>query len=100
LALKLRLNNAPVSISVPLFTQIGPSLRFECKSTQLVSLAYEVLNHMETPPEGTTDLEMLLLLSQAFLDKAPEADPPKEWKGTFMFSKLDDVLETLDPRGC
>jgi hypothetical protein len=33
LALKLRLNDAPVSISVPPFTQIGPSLRFECKST-------------------------------------------------------------------
>ena len=33
LALKLRLNDAPVSISVPLFTQIRPSPRFECKST-------------------------------------------------------------------
>jgi hypothetical protein len=60
--------------------------------SRLVSLAYEVLNHMETPPEGTTDLEMLVLLSQAFLDvPAPEADAPKEWEGTFMFSKLDDV---------
>jgi hypothetical protein len=33
LALKLRLNDAPVSISVLLFTQTGPSLRFECKSS-------------------------------------------------------------------
>jgi hypothetical protein len=33
LALKLRLNDAPVSISLPLLTQIDPSLRFECKST-------------------------------------------------------------------
>ena len=44
MALKLRLNDAPVSISVPLFTQIGPSLRFECKSTpgvgQLTALAF------------------------------------------------------------
>ena len=61
--------------------------------SRLISLAYEVLNHMETPPEGTSELEMLLLLSQAVLDldKAPEADAPKEWQGTFMFSKLDDV---------
>jgi hypothetical protein len=36
---------------------------------RLLLLAYEVLNHMETPPEGTTDAEMLLLLSRAFLDK-------------------------------
>ena len=32
-ALKLRLNDAPVSILVPRSTQIGASLRFECKST-------------------------------------------------------------------
>jgi hypothetical protein len=59
--------------------------------SRLISLAYEVLNHMETPPEGTSELEMLLLLSQAVLDEAPEADAPKEWEGTFMFSKLDEV---------
>jgi hypothetical protein len=46
---------------------------------------------METPPEGTSELEMLLLLSQAFLDRAPEADASKEGQGTFMFSKLDEV---------
>jgi hypothetical protein len=59
---------------------------------RLISLAYEVLNHIETPPEGTTELEMLVLLSQAFLD-VPElaADAAKEWEGTFMFSKLDDA---------
>jgi hypothetical protein len=27
----------------------------------------------------------------AVLDKAPEAAAPKEWEGTFVFSKLDDV---------
>jgi hypothetical protein len=58
---------------------------------RLVSLAYEVLNDMETPPEGTSDAEMLLLLSRAILDRAPEADATKEWEGTFMFSKLDEV---------
>jgi hypothetical protein len=59
---------------------------------RLISLAYEVLNDMETPPEGTTELEMLVLLSKAFLDvPAPAADDPKEWEGTFMFSKLDDA---------
>jgi hypothetical protein len=63
--------------------------------SRLVSLAYEALNQMETPPEGTTDLEMLVLLSQAFLDKAPEANAPKEWKGSFMFSKLDDVAPSF-----
>jgi hypothetical protein len=63
--------------------------------SRLISLAYEVLNHMKTPPEGTSELERLLLLSQAVLDKAPEADAPKEWKGTFMFSKLDDVLPSF-----
>jgi hypothetical protein len=63
--------------------------------SRLVSLAYEVLNQMETPPEGTTDLEMLVLLSQAFLDKPPEADAPKEWKGSFMFSKVDDILPSF-----
>jgi hypothetical protein len=59
--------------------------------SRLISLAYEALNHMEMPPEGTSDAEMLLLLSRAILDKAPEAGAPKEWEGTFMFSKLDDV---------
>jgi hypothetical protein len=59
---------------------------------RLLLLAYEVLNHMETPPEGTSELEMLLLISQAFLDfPTPEANASKEWEGTFMFSKLDDV---------
>jgi hypothetical protein len=38
LALKLRLNDTPVSISVLLFTQIGPSLRFECKSTPGIAI--------------------------------------------------------------
>ena len=33
LAPKSRLNDAPVSFSVPLITHIGASLRFECKST-------------------------------------------------------------------
>jgi hypothetical protein len=63
---------------------------------RLISLAHEVLNHMETPPEGTSELEMLMLLSQAVLDldKAPPADAPKEGEGTFMFSKLDDVRAT------
>jgi hypothetical protein len=60
--------------------------------SRLLLLVYEVLDHMETPPEGTSELEMLLLLSQAFLDiPTPEAAAPKEWEGTFMFSKLDDV---------
>jgi hypothetical protein len=60
--------------------------------SRLISLAYEVLNHMETPPEGTSELEMLLLVSQAFLDvPTPEAAAPKEREGTFMFSRLDDV---------
>jgi hypothetical protein len=36
---------------------------------RLLLLAYEVLDHMETPAEGTTDAEMLLLLSRAFRDK-------------------------------
>ncbi|MGB7975481.1 MAG: hypothetical protein WCF81_14300 [Roseiarcus sp.] len=63
----------------------------ETSRSRLIALAHEALNHMETPPEGTSDLEMLLLLSQAVLDKAPEAVAPKEWEGTFMFSKLDDV---------
>jgi len=66
--------------------------------SRLISLAYDVLNRMETPPEGTTELEMLVLLSEAFLDvpapeadkPTPEADAPNEWEGTFMFSKLDD----------
>jgi hypothetical protein len=58
----------------------------------LISLAYDVVNRMETPPEGTTELEMLVLLSEVFLDvPAPQADAPKEWEGTFMFSKLDDA---------
>jgi hypothetical protein len=49
---------------------------------RLLVLAYEVLDHMETPPQGTTDVEMLLLLSRAFLDKTTvpaklELPPPK-----------------------
>jgi hypothetical protein len=52
---------------------------------RLLLLTYEVLDHMETPPEGTTVVEMLRLLSRAFLDKAtppakPELPPPK-WRG-------------------
>jgi hypothetical protein len=62
------------------------------KRSRLLSLAYDVPRHMEVPPEETTELEMLVLLSRAFLDvPAPEADAAKEWEGTFMFSKLDDV---------
>jgi hypothetical protein len=58
----------------------------------LISLAYDVVNRMETPPEGTTELEMLVLLSEVFLDvPTPQADAPKEWEGKFMFSKLDDA---------
>jgi hypothetical protein len=49
----------------------------ETNRSRLISLAYEALNHMETPPEGTSKLEMLLLLSQAVLDRAPEADASK-----------------------
>jgi hypothetical protein len=51
----------------------------------LLLLTYEVLDHMETPPEGTTVVEMLRLLSRAFLDKAtPPAKrelPPPKWRG-------------------
>jgi hypothetical protein len=36
---------------------------------RLLLLAYDVLDHMETPPEGTTDAEMCLLLSRAFGDR-------------------------------
>src|ERR1700722_6714637 len=39
-ALKLRLNDAPVSILVPRSTQIGASLRFECKSTTVIEAMY------------------------------------------------------------
>jgi hypothetical protein len=52
---------------------------------RLLLLAYEVLNHMETPPEGTTDEEMLWFLSRAFLDKATapvwREFPPLKWRG-------------------
>jgi hypothetical protein len=61
------------------------------RRTRLISLANEVLSHMETPLEETSELEMLFLLSQAFFE-AVEADAPKEWEGTFMFSKPADVL--------
>jgi hypothetical protein len=52
---------------------------------RLVLLVYEVIEHMETPPEGTTDEETLLFLSRAFRDKATvlaklELPPPK-WCG-------------------
>jgi hypothetical protein len=60
--------------------------------SRMISLAYKVLKQMESPPEVTTELEMLVLLSEAFLAAAaPEADAPKEWKGTLMFSRLDDI---------
>jgi len=59
----------------------------------LLSLAYEVINHMETPPEGTTDAEMCSLLSRAFLDKMTvpaqlELPPPKGRGGkpSFLYS--------------
>jgi hypothetical protein len=48
-------------------------------------LTYEVLAHMETPSEGTTDAEMLLLLAAAFRDKmsvpAWRELPPPKWRG-------------------
>jgi hypothetical protein len=60
---------------------------------RLLLLAYEVLNHMETPPEGTTAVEMLRLLSRAFLVKATapakrELPPPKGRGGkpSFLYS--------------
>jgi hypothetical protein len=60
--------------------------------SRLISLAYEVLNQMEPPPEGTSKLEMLVLLSEAFLAvAAPETDALKEWEGTFMFSQLGEI---------
>jgi hypothetical protein len=71
--------------------------KVKTERSRLISLAYDVINHMETLPEGTPELEMLVLLSQAFLDAAPEADAPKEWEGTFMFSKLDNVTGATPP---
>jgi hypothetical protein len=52
---------------------------------RLLLLAYEVLDHLETPPAGTTDVQMLRLLSRAFLDKATTPAkrelPPPKWRG-------------------
>jgi hypothetical protein len=49
---------------------------------RLLLLTYEVLDHMETPPEGATDVEMLSLMSRAFSDRATvpaklDLPPPK-----------------------
>jgi hypothetical protein len=64
-----------------------------CRS-RLISLVNEVLRHTETPPEGTSELEMLLILCRRFFEatlSAPETDTPKEWEGTFMFSTPVDA---------
>jgi hypothetical protein len=58
---------------------------------RLLLLTYEVLNHMETPPEGTTDEEMLLLLSKACKSSFPaklDLPPPKGRGGkpAFLYS--------------
>jgi hypothetical protein len=45
------------------------SKAFEGRS-RLISLVYEVLRHMETPPDGATDRETLLAVSRAFSDEA------------------------------
>jgi hypothetical protein len=64
---------------------MGKPVKTKEIDSRLMSLANEVLSHMETPREGTSEVGMLLLLSLAFLD-AIEADVPKEREGTFMFS--------------
>jgi hypothetical protein len=58
---------------------------------RLLLLTYEVLAHMETPSEGTTDAQMLLLLAAAFSDKmsVPAELPPAKWRGgkpSFLYS--------------
>ncbi len=47
---------------------------------QLVMLAYEVLRDLETPDDAT-DVEMLLLLSQAFSDRVTVPTTPQAHTG-------------------